>query len=350
VKQEEAREAYDALPQLHDYLRLDRIYEPPAGRGLDAKAEEILMRYQRARLRADIARSRLRAAADVPDVAERAALAIGSLSKRPEGPAAKARAAEGRKAQDNLQTARSFLEDLAIDEAEGFIDKLRKGGALLRPELAQALLIHGAIHAFRGRPDQARKTMGQGLCLAPESESPTQRPPASRIYAELAKARPCPRPLALGIPAALRRSSDEGPRIDIRVPYGPDPFDVVSGAAVEIWGSGGALAAVQQVRAIPERDLIEASFADDGRLTNLAGQVLLRVIAKDVSGVKLADLGGAEPLPVAVGEAESHFEFSLPWWVWVAGGVAVAGAAAAAIAATTRGEDRRGIGPINAEF
>ena len=351
--QKRAKESFGGLRKLHDHIRLDRVVGAPRGVALDDKEREALLRYQRGRLRADIARQRLRAAADSddPSLAEAAVLAIGTLSKRPSGPAAKARGMEGRSVMQNLAVAKNAVEDLRVDEAEGVLNKLRMSGKLNPVGLARALRLLGAVYAVRGRTEDAARHFGQSVCLDSRLGPPSKREPIFRLFTAVKGTRRCAGKIALTRIRADRTSSSEGLTITVRISFGPDPYRLVSGGNIELWGAGGEIVAAAQDRAEHEpAPVLEASFADTGHLENVIGQLLVRAVAKDVSGVALAHIGDPDPVPTNVAARDDVTVDTIPWWLWVAGSVAVAGAATATMVFVGSGEDTRAIGPVSATF
>lgn len=351
--QRRAEQAFESIPTLQDYLRLDRVYAAPRARPLPPAEQAALPNYLATRLRADIAAQRLRVAADDAEgaVAEAAVRAIGGLSERPSGTNAQAKAVAKRTPDKNIEAATRALDDLRIDEAEGVLDRLRKSGKLDVPQLATVLGLLGAIYSARGR-DNADRTFGQALCLQPKLTAPSRRQPMLRAFEAVRTAALCREPLSMGTPVATRRTGLGPVMVDIKVPFGPDPYALVSGGDIELWGSGGEIIEVAQVRATHGTpNVLEASFEDRGDLENFAGQLLVRLVAKDVSGVALATIGDPSPVPTSVGEAPIEGAAGIPWWVWLVGGVAVAAGTATAIGLGVSGkEDGRGVGPVSVTF
>src|SRR5262249_15627073 len=124
--QDLATAAFDKLRSLQDDLRLDRLDPPPPIDRIGEKDLPSVTAFFHHRTRAEIARQHLRTLADAadPKIKEAAVLAIGSLTKKPTGPLAKASAIDGERIDRALQMAETALEDLRIDEAEGIANKL----------------------------------------------------------------------------------------------------------------------------------------------------------------------------------------------------------------------------------
>lgn len=346
-----AEEAYRGLPTLHDYLRLDRVDRPPTAAGLKNEQRPLLDRFVRARVYADIAAARLRAAADHPDPAlsDAAVLALGSLSKKPSGVAKKARAIEGLTNLQALDAIRAALLDLRIDEAEGFLDKLRNSGRLNRAELTAGLELEAGVQAMRGRRELARVALGRSLCLEPGRSSTLSRPFFQRL-AEEAKSGGCAQALRIVQTQAERLTTTDGPKISVVSTFGPDPFRLVSGGEIQIWGSGGEVHSAEKIRTSEDGTRLEAEFNDNGELENYAGQVLVKVVLRDLSGVPIATFGDPDPQPLDL-SGDGGGGLGLPWYGWaIAGGVLVLGAATAGIILAASQGETRGIGPIGVTF
>jgi hypothetical protein len=350
--QKRAQEAYDRLPALHDYLRLDRVDPPPPPARVKGKEGPALEQFLHHRLRADFMLERLHIAADARDeaIAELAARAIGSLSAKPTGAAAKASAIEAVTIAKGLSMAIGELDDLHVDEAEGFVLRLRKSGRLERAELAQALAIQGAIDVVRGKSKDAEQHFGQALCVQPDVKIALRRAFMAREL-EAARRSPnaCKKPVTVQTVTAQRASVDGKLSIVVDAAFAPDPEQLVAGGDVELWGAGGALRKTDRVRA--QGGKLEAAFEDTGDLENYAGQLLLKVFLRDVSGVVLASWGDPDPMAVSVAKGNDVIVEGFPSWVWwLAGGVAIAGAATVGVVLLTNRETKHGIGPVTAEF
>lgn len=344
-----AAEAYQALPTLHDYLRLDRVDRPPAALGLKAELRPTLDRFVRSRLYADIALARLRAAAAHPDpeLEEAAILAIGALTKKPNAVAKKARAIEGLTNAQGLDATKAALLDLRIDEAEGFLDKLRNSGRLNRAELSLALELEGGVHAMRGRKELATVAFGRVRCLDPKWSWTLNRPFFQRAVA--AAGNGCSEALKIRSTVATRAETVDGPRITVVCQFGPDPFRLVSGGEIQLWGSGGEVHSAEKIRTSEDGTTLEAEFVDNGELENYAGQVLVRVVLRDLSGVSIAGFGDPDPVPMELTGDPSGAP--LPWYTWaIAGGVLAVGAATVGIVLLATSGETRGIGPIGVTF
>lgn len=351
-----AREAYLKLPELKDYLRMDRVDRAPSAGRIPAEKDEVLQSFLRHRLQADVARTRLRAAADLadPELATAAALTLGGLSAKPEGPAARARAIEGLKTTAALDLTRRVLDDLQIDVAEGLLNKLRLSGRLSAEELAEALALQGAIQFLRGKPAAADKAYGGALCLEPKLECTLTRPALQARFQKAQAGQTCAQAVHIEDVQAERITSADGYAVQLRVRLSPDPHHVVSGGEIQLWGFGGGIERRAQPRAetldgVPYL-LAELPDDDSSRTTD---RLLVTVLAKHVSGVVVASVGTPRPQPVEIVHAEVGQGPAVPTWVWwVAGGVALVGGATVGIWALSQGqgEVERGIGPVEVRF
>lgn len=347
--QSEASSAYDLLPRLHDLLRLDRADPPPAFAKVKDAELEALKKFFHHRLRADIELRKLRTAVDSADpaLAEAGLLAIGALSQRPTGTVTKASAIEGETIGRSLELAAAALEDARIDEGEAYLNKLTFSGRLDKSELARALVLLGAVYAARGRPADASKSMGRAFCIEPKLEVALGRPLYKKTF-DAARSAPnvCKTPITIG---AVTASRVEGTTILIRAVFSDDPHGLISGGDVEVWGSGGGVHRAEKVRAAG--NTLEATIEDTGELQAYDGQLLLRVLLREVSGVAIATFGDPDPTPVPLDNAGGGFSLDIPWWGWVtAASVVVIGAATAAIVIGSDREVVYGIGPISAQF
>lgn len=345
--QSAAIEALEKLPILGRSLQLDRVPGPPAA--IPEAEGEAFATFQRNRLRADIARSRLRTAADASDpaVAERAVLAIGSLTKRPRGSVDLG----GRTTAQNIEAVRLAVENLDVDAAEGLLNALRKKGAVEVGQLGKALRLLGAIHAIRGRQAEAISHFGRALCVQPGLGPGTRRQPILRLFEQVKRAGNCGQRVHIESLEAQRQASPEGLVVVVRVYFGPDPYEVISGGDIEMWGVGGSLIEVKQERAEHgKRPYLEGVFADEGDLENVAGQILIRAMIKSLSGVAVDRRGFPDPVAVQLTERDDIATQGIPWWVWLAGGALVAGGAATALVFLLPGDEVRGIGPVTATF
>jgi hypothetical protein len=352
-----AASAYERLQRLHDFLRLDQFVRPPSAQNVPADRTEDYLRFMHHRLRADAAERRLRAAAGSSDEAieVQAIQAIGALSRRPSGPAKMARAIDGVTTTDALAITTKALEDLRIDEAEGFLDKLRNGGRLTKEELAEALIIAGAIRFARGAERDAAKEMGRAFCIIPELGSAPARRAFAKLFAEAKAATPCKEPIEIREVKVEHAKSGESLVYRITAEFGDDPFGLITGGDVQLWGSGGEIFAGDQVRTtdVEGRRFLVGEVRDSGNMETFGGQILVKAFVKDVSGVVIASFGHPDPKPLPIERHESLPAVDIPWWVWVvvAGGVAVAAGTTTAIVLGTREREAElGIGPIEVTF
>lgn len=355
--QARAAQAYEDLPELRDFLRLDRVDRAPSSARIPETKDPILQDFLRYRLLADVARQRLRAMADAadPTVAAAGARGIGRLSDGPTGVAKAARAIEGLTTGRALELARRALDRLQVDVAEGMLDKLRLSGTLERGELARAFALLGGVHHLRGRRAAAIRAYGGALCLDPEIRPAVgRRVLLERFEAAIAEGG-CPEPIAVAEVVATREITDRGPRLKVQAFLTPDPFQVVSGGEIQLWGFGGAVERAARGSADhgERRPVIEVVLDEDLDSAS-SPDVLLKVLVRHRSGVELATFGHPDPRRVRVSNAEEIGDPSgTNWWVWLAvGGAAIvaAGAGVGIWAASGSSEVDRGIGPTTVRF
>lgn len=347
--------AYEGLEKLRDDIGPGRLELPPEAHVKSADRPRLDL-YLHAVVRTEIARERLRALADVADesVAARAILALGALPTRAGAARAAADAVDAELIIVALENTRIALEDLRLDEAEARLTRLRNRGRMNRGELTRALVLAGAVAAARGKTSAAREHFEQALCVAPGHQERFRRAFYRRAF-DAARGDPerCSKPIQVGIVTAARGTTPAGPELVVRAPVGPDPFGLITGGDIELWGPGGALASTQHVRVQGEgKSVLEAHFADTGGLENYANQILVKVFARDVTGVPIAIKGDPDPLALELATPPgSPSPVDLPWWVWaIAGGIVAVGAATAGIIVLSNRGVTRGIGPINADF
>lgn len=350
-----AQKAAEALPELKHYLRLDRVDRPPSPGRVPAEKDSVLERFLAHRLRADVARARLRHAADAKDpaLATAAARAIGALSDKPTGPAARARAIEGVTTDQALALARRALDDLQVDEAEGFLNKLRTSGRLEHAELAETLALLAAVSYLRGRDAAAARLYGAARCLDPALRVKLTRPALQARFQEASGKAACEGALAVSAVTVERRPADDGVELVVDARLADDPHGLVSGGQIELWGFGGALDKSQKVRAeqVDGAPHLVARFSGEPDAFSY-DVALVKVLAQDVSGVVLATYGDPDPVSVPVKDLVDA-GVKVPGWVWwVATGVAVVGGATA-VGVWAAGRDTsptRSIGPIDVRF
>ena len=259
-------------------------------------------------------------------------------------------------AEKGLRRAEGLLGRLQLERSLGWIDALIDGRRLQRSELARALMTRGIALGLGNFEEDARLQLGQASCLDPGA-----RPPPGRLFQEIiqALAQPpaCAQPLAALRASAARAPTGTGVVLTVGIAYGPDPFNLITGGKVRLYNAQGQRIAEQG--AVPEpigdQPTLIAEFGDDGTLADPTGRIYVSASLEGPGRVPVADLGRPEPVAVEVEDNASIGSFSLPWWAWVALGVAAAGGATAAIvvAATGDGDGTdadRGIGPIDIKF
>ncbi len=351
-----AQAAYAQLESLHNDLRLDRVDRPPRLSKVPKDKEELLQRFYHHRVRAEIARGRLHALAQlkVRGTADQAALAIGGLTERPTGPAQKARAIDGVTTERGIAIAREALWQLRIDQAEGFLNRLRSSGRLEPSELASVLQLLGAVYLLRGRKAEATTTLGRSLCLSPDQKNLLKRPLLKESFETLRSSRKCTKPISIAKITATREDIDGTLYIVVSADYAPDPYRLGAKGVIQIFGTGGGVSAERKMEVNQAKSSFEARFKDEGQFENFAGRILLKGLLQDLSGVTIATIGDPDPLSLPIVTGESASGIRVPWWVWVViGGAAVVGGATAGAVVLARrdsGGPTRGIGPIEVSF
>jgi hypothetical protein len=350
-----AQGAYDKLPKLRDYLRLDRVDRPPAATRIAETQDPVLADFLQHRLHADIARQRLRTGAEHEDqaIALAAALALGQLSTKPTGPAAQARAIAGVSRRQALVLARKALDDLQIDEAQGILNKLRLGGTLNKRALAMTLALRGAVSFLRSRPKLAAQNYGAAHCLVPKLPPQVTRGILKRRFEASTEASQCDKPISFERVSATRQRIEGKLIVQVRLRISPDPYRVVSGGRVQLWGSGGRVArqATARVQIQAGISYLVVDFPEDDETLG-SEWLLLRADAQHVSGVVLASLGDEKPQNVRIDEGDIGTGAPIPTWVWVvAGGAAALGGVVAGVFALSQDNQiNRAIGPVDVQF
>ncbi len=350
-----AQQAYDKLPELKDYLRLDRVDRPPSPSRVPEAKNAILQSFLQHRFHADIARQRLRTAADHEDqtIALAAALALGKLSAKPSGPAARARAIEGVSRRQALKLATSALDDLQIDEAEGILNKLRLGGTLNKRALAMTLALQGAVSFLRNKPQVAIRNYGAAHCLVSGLRPQVSRNILRKRFEQSVSAPGCAKAISFEQVRATRKSVNGELVVQVHLRISPDPHQVVSGGKVQLWGSGGQIAreATARVQTKDGVAYLLVDFPEDEE--SLSGAwLLMKAEAQHVSGVTLATLGDDKPQAVQIEDGGLGTALIVPTWLWVVTGSAalVGGAVAGVWALSQSNQINRAIGPVDIRF
>jgi hypothetical protein len=339
------------LGPLESKLRFDRV-EVPALPGLTRAEELSLTAFVGARLRADAAERRLRAAARVPDgVIARAALeALAGLAPPvppPPAPRPSDVKPDARQARARADDALARFDRLELRGVDGALWRARMTTGLDREALAKVLVRLGALALLRGDLG-GQELLLQGACLDPSALERLE-PAALADLTRTAAAR-CTRPLALHSTSAVPVDTDDGPGVRVRVLVGPDPGHALDGAKLELLGPAEGVVAARDV--VAERgDLtgFAAIFAARELPQTEGAPVRLRarLRARDVAGNTLLALDAVDATVSAEGE---DLTSGLPWWLWVAGGALVAGAATSVILGVRGGGATPTIGPVDVRF
>jgi hypothetical protein len=339
------------LGSLESKLRFDRL-EVPTLPGLSRAEALSLTAFVGARLRADAAERRLRAAARVADAAlARPALeALATLAPSvppPPAPRMSDVKPDPRQARARAEDALARFQRLELRGVDGALWRARMTAGLDRETLAKVLVRLGVLELLRGDAS-GQELVLQGACLDPAAL--TRLEPNTLTELTRGASARCPRPLALHSASAVPVDTDDGAGVRVRVLVGPDPGHLLDGAKLELRGPGDGVVAARDVTA--ERgDLtgFAAIFAAHELPTTDGAPLRLRarLRARDVAGNTLVEL---ESIDVTVGAEAEDLTTGLPWWVWVAGGAVVAGAAAGVIVGASGGGTTPTIGPVDVRF
>lgn len=333
-------------------LLLDRVVRPRGADTLPGDEALALRAFLHARLRADVSRQRLRALATGADeaAAEAAVRAIASLHPaRPRAAPPSSRKIDDPRAL--LEKVEAAAAELELEAAEAGAIRLHFSGAIDRAMLARILLVLGSVAAARGDETQATSDFGQASCLDPARSPPLLRPPVRRVWAEVQRRKRCTKALDEHSIVAAWRDGERGEELLIEALFGPDPYHVIERGEVSLLDASGTVIATRSVRA-RRGDLatVAAVFSENELPAGSDERVRVRVAAADLAGVKLSAIGDPEPRSLPIGVREDPRSGGVPWWLWVAGGVAVAGAAAAAVVLSTGADPEPGIGPVTIRF
>ncbi|MFO0727334.1 MAG: hypothetical protein U1E65_26375 [Myxococcota bacterium] len=343
-----ATEGLRAAPSLSKFLRPHEVGMPASAEGLTQQEQLVLRGILKSRLRAEIARDRLRAfAGGAPGpVADQALLALATAHPRPT-------ADKRREIRDRarlLEASLAALAELDLEEAERGFVRLRGDEKLETELLPDVLAGLGATAAARNDIPQAEMSFGQALTLRPNLVAPARFGRILKAFDTAKKRTKSTKALAMHSAVAIPVETDDGPGLKLRVIYGPDQHHLVDRGTLELIGPGGGVLGRREVMA--ERgDLasLEAIFTP-AEVGTLDKEVLVRSTALDVVGLEVASFGKPAPARVALEvETEDHSS-GLPWWLWAVGGVAVAGAATAVAVGVSGHTQKPAIGPIDVRF
>ncbi len=254
-----------------------------------------------------------------------------------------------------LKRAEALLKRLQFERALGWCDALIDSGRLQRRELAQALVLRATIQALGGFEQEARVSYGRASCIDTVARPP-DRPLFEEAFDRLARPPACVQTLNAQPPYATRVAGPQGVTLKVGIPYGPDPFGIVTGGTVQLLDPRGVMLAQQAAIAeiIDDQPVLVAEFSDDGQLADPTGRVYVAGNLDGPGRVNLVDVGTPEPEVVTVEDENLFVDGGVPTWLWITlGVVAVGGATAAVIAVTSDGDPTdapRGIGPVEVTF
>jgi hypothetical protein len=357
--QKEAKDIRDALPRSKAWLSMDALQTPSSSTRLDPAEKSAVHRFLEHRLFASTARDRILGVAESPLSAlqAKAVREIGGLTNGPSGTQAAALAVDGLSVRDAIEKARLALDDLDIDTAEGFLEKLRKRDLQDKHSLALVLRLLGAVHEVRGRTREAEKTLQQALCLEPKLQEPLTRPYFHPALTAATQSPACKQAAAFGSASAMYVGEEIPSEVRLRIQFGPDPYELVSGGFITVFGPGGGRlhgGRAEAVTSSKDRSrALELRFEDPMPYEKPFERLFVSASAVELSGTEIFSTGSPHLLEVRVGGDRPSLSEGIPWWVWaVAGGVAVAGGTVLGVvlAGSSDGAPNQGIGPIGASF
>ncbi len=351
--QKRAKTVYEKLQDHRHRLSLSEMTRPPPARSVPEEKWPSVVQFFEHRVRAETAYHRLRKAADSrdPTLARQAIMALAALADEAPGPNGPRFSNQKHlKPQQTLKSAKRALQDLRFRKAETLLQSAKLSGQLNRTEFAQTFQLLALLYAAKNQQHQAEKHLGQALSAAPTLKNPFLRR-FFRHWIETTKAKlRTQKPIEIRKVRAQRFRSHEGPKLLVSAEFGPDPWSLIAGGDIEVWSGGGQVESVKQIRA--QNGSLSATFSDSAQVRNYAGDLLVKVLVKEISGTVIAGFGEPSPIAIAVEEAEAlDTTWSIPWWAWLAAsGAAIAGAATLGIVLADGNDVERGIGPVTVSF
>lgn len=345
-----AAEGLRAAPNLGRFLRPRELELPATADALTDQETLVLRGLLKGRLRAEIAKDRLKAIAlaGPGPAADRAVRALIAPYARP--PAAE-------KKKDNVDPKRALevaLSDLAaldFEIAERTLLRLRAKEGLPLELLPDVLAGLGAVEVVRGETSLAEAAFGQALELKPGLIAPSPLELITKAFDQTKKRLRSTKTLTGHSASATPLELDEGSGVRVRVLFGPDQHHLIERGKIELIGAGGGpLASREVVAGRGDLSQLEAVFTP-AELGPLGKAIRLRASAVDGAGIEVATMGRPDPVEVPLELAGEDLSTGLPWWAWAIGGVAVAGAATAVAVGVAQGQSLKpGIGPIDVRF
>ncbi len=346
-----AAEGLRAAPSLGRFLRPRDLDLPATSDALSEQEMLVLRGLLKGRLRAEIARDRLKAIAlaGPGPSADRAARALMAPFPRPAAPQEKKK--DSSDAKRSLEAALSDLAGLDFESAERTLQRLRIKEGLPLEVLAEVLAGLGAVEVIRGETSLAEANFGQALELKPSLIAPSPLELVTKSFDQTKKRLRSSKALSGHSAAATPLELDEGSGVRVRVLFGPDQHHLIDRGKIEIIGAGGGpLASREVVASRGDLSQLEAVFTP-AELGPLGASIRLRASAVDSVGLEVATMGQPDPVEVPLETAGEDLSTGLPWWAWAIGGVAVAGAATAVAIGVSQGQSLKpAIGPIDVRF
>ena|GEM_PF-6499564 len=254
--------------------------------------------------------------------------------------------------QSALQASVNKLLRYELSDALYLSKFARNSGKLEIHLLAKSLLIIGGIQLL-GAPNSqsAIATLSKAICLKKNLDFPLASLQVAQTLETIKSSNLCKQKLNIQQVRARRFIEDGANMVEVTALFGPDPYKMVSGGTIELWGAGGDIIESAQIRA--ERGAINrvvSTFEDRGDIQNYVGDILIRIIVKDVAGTELAYYGQTEP--IALGIDESSISIVDRWgpWLWILTGIAVTSAGLLTYSHFSSQEPERGIGPVTIRF
>ena len=228
----------------------------------------------------------------------------------------------------------------------------RNSGKLKSSRLAKSLLMIGGIQLLSEPNSKAAfENMSKAMCLSSEQAFPIQSLRVQTTINQIKAANQCIQKLSIQQVKARRIFREGVNLVEVSGVFGPDPYKMVSGGTIELWGAGGDVIETAQIRA--ERGTINrvvSTFEDRGDIQNYVGDILIRIILKDIAGTELAYYGQNDPIALSIDESGISFVDKWGPWLWILTGIAVASAGAFTYFHFSGQEPERGIGPVNIRF
>jgi hypothetical protein len=252
----------------------------------------------------------------------------------------------------SLKHALLALEDFDFHDSHLLASRARNSGKLNRKTLSRALAVLAAIELIRKpKSPKVRPLVGQAFCLNPKLKTPIRLSMVKREFEDMRKSPPCPNGIIVGQVVATRRIENGLNMVDVTGEFGPDPYELVSGGNIELWGAGGEIIETAKIRARHgEKNTLISSFEDRGDIQNYVGQILIRLLVKDLSGVDVAVFGQDEAIPIDIDESNLSFTRHIDWWMWALAGAVILAGSATAILSVVDTDPQRGVGPISIRF